>query len=150
MPPRWLLRSITAMTTSERFWAKVDTTGECWLWTASINPSGYGQFYDSERKGPVLAHRVAWMLAGNEIPEDMCVLHRCDVRNCVRVDHLFIGTKRDNSLDMAAKGRWRNQSEGKTECPKGHPYDFIDTNGKRRCRRCAREAGRRAYWKAKG
>lgn len=35
----------------------------------------------------------------------MCVLHRCDVRACIRPDHLWLGTKRDNSEDMLRKGR---------------------------------------------
>lgn len=37
----------------------------------------------------------------------MYVLHRCDVRNCVRLSHLWLGTLRENSLDMQRKGRAR-------------------------------------------
>jgi hypothetical protein len=35
----------------------------------------------------------------------MCVLHKCDRRACVNPDHLFTGTKKDNTLDMMRKGR---------------------------------------------
>lgn len=38
----------------------------------------------------------------------MCVLHRCDNRACWRVSHLFLGTKKDNTIDMYSKGRGPN------------------------------------------
>jgi hypothetical protein len=37
----------------------------------------------------------------------MCALHKCDTPLCVRPDHLFVGSKADNTQDMMAKGRWR-------------------------------------------
>jgi hypothetical protein len=33
-------------------------------------------------------------------------LHRCDVRNCVRPDHLWLGSQGDNIQDAIAKGRF--------------------------------------------
>lgn len=52
-----------------------------------------------------LAHRVAWTLHRGEIPDGMCVLHKCDVRDCVNPEHLFLGTVHDNIRDMDAKKR---------------------------------------------
>ena len=42
----------------ERFWAKVDRSGEHWLWTGATSKAGYGQIKLGGRKGKLLyAHR---------------------------------------------------------------------------------------------
>lgn len=86
-----------------RFWAKVDTSGPCWLWTGSLDTHGYGHL----RVGPriVLAHRLAWQFATGTWP-DLHVLHTCDTPRCVRFDHLFLGTDADNMADCVTKGRY--------------------------------------------
>jgi len=85
------------------FWAKVDVGDGCWLWTAGTDKYGYGLFYAGE--GMRLAHRLSWVMAKGEIPEGLCVLHRCDVPSCVRPGHLFLGTQAENNRDMRDKGR---------------------------------------------
>jgi hypothetical protein len=95
-------QSLRSATVAERFWSKVDTSGECWLWTGAINPTGYGALGRGVNSG---AHRVSWQLHYGEIPPGMEVCHRCDVRSCVRPDHLFLGPHADNAADMVRKGR---------------------------------------------
>ena len=76
---------------------------ECWLWTASKYPAGYGQIrVGGNMQG---AHRVSYELYIGPIPEGLFVLHRCDVRPCVNHGHLFLGTNADNVADMYLKGR---------------------------------------------
>ena len=88
----------------DRFWAKVDKSGECWLWTAAVNRAGYGKFSVSIGKHN-LAHRVAWKLKHGFIPDGVFVLHKCDTPACVRPSHLFLGSANDNVQDMMRKGR---------------------------------------------
>jgi hypothetical protein len=94
-----------------RFWARVNKNGPvpdidpalgpCWLWEGALFKLGYGQFWFNRRNRT--AHTVAWELA-NGAPASRLVLHKCNVKHCVRPTHLYDGTHRDNSLDCLAAG----------------------------------------------
>lgn len=88
----------------DRFWAKVQKSNDgCWLWTAYIGTWGYGRFMLNGKAEK--AHRVAWSLVYGPIPIGQLILHRCDTPACVRPEHLFLGSNKDNYDDMEAKGR---------------------------------------------
>lgn len=94
---------------AERFWEKVakGKPDECWEWTASRDKAGYGKISTERDSSPRRANRVAWELHHGPIPDGLWVLHRCDNPPCVNPAHLFLGTPRDNILDMHKKGRAR-------------------------------------------
>jgi hypothetical protein len=93
---------------AQRFWEKVDKTGDCWLWTAGLWGSNkrfqYGKFFDGSKH--ITAHRFALAESlGRPLGKNQKALHHCDNCLCVRPDHLFEGTQLDNIRDMARKGR---------------------------------------------
>lgn len=88
----------------ERFWSKVDKSGDCWLWTASVDRKGYGMF--GINRGNGRAHRIAWELANGPIPAGKQICHACDNPPCVNPDHLWLGTNRENMEDARLKGKW--------------------------------------------
>ena len=104
---------------SVRFWKRVNKTDTCWLWTGTRNPNGYGMIRARPGKTRDLTHRVSWMLHNGDIPDGLCVLHRCDNPACVRPEHLFLGTRADNVHDMVAKGRGaRGANSGSARYPR--------------------------------
>lgn len=98
------------MSLTKRFMEKVkaESLDECWEWQASLTRGGYGHFgiqwpgknYTMER-----SHRTSYKLFKGPIPEGMLVCHQCDNPLCVNPKHLFLGTHKDNAMDMMAKGR---------------------------------------------
>jgi hypothetical protein len=89
----------------ERFWNHVHKTDGCWLWTAGCNAKGYGVFNKGTGEGKALAHRMAYEFTTGASLDAPCLLHRCDVRNCVNPAHLHPGTRAENNQDMREKGR---------------------------------------------
>lgn len=76
---------------------------ECLEFTGCLNNQGYGQI-NRQGKG-ILAHRAAYEAKHGPIPKGKIVLHRCDNPACINIDHLTLGTMKDNSQDMSRKGR---------------------------------------------
>jgi hypothetical protein len=76
--------------------------GEC-LETDYFRRKGYGLC--KFRNKTIGAHRAFWISHKGEIPNDKQVCHTCDNRACIRIDHLFLGTAKDNTRDMFSKGR---------------------------------------------
>lgn len=140
----------------ERFWAKVDKNGPlwngtpCWVWTASFGSRGYGQFAIWPQR-PLGAHRISYEMLIGPIPEDKQIDHLCRNRSCVRPAHLEIVTARENTLRGMS---FASANARKLHCPKGHPYDllntyFVPSTGRRKCRICLHAQLREYYYRTK-
>lgn len=97
----------------EDIWKKIDKRGpdECWLWTASCDSGGYGQFRLQGRY--YKAHRIVFSIAKAPIDfrapesnyEKTHVLHRCDNTRCCNPAHLYLGDIWDNMRDKVERNR---------------------------------------------
>lgn len=97
-----------------RFWAKVQKTETCWIWTGARLPHGYGRIREALGHPKVVsAHRVSYEMHFGPVPDSQEVCHHCDNPSCVRPDHLFAASHKDNQRDMGRKGRsvWQRNPE---------------------------------------
>lgn len=93
-----------------RFLSKVkQSESGCHEWQAGLARGGYGKFQFTGKA--MQAHRVSYRLFRGEIPEGLCVMHKCDNRLCVNPEHLVLGTLVDNIADMDLKGRRGTKSK---------------------------------------
>ena len=126
----------------ERFWEKVDTSSDCWLWGASKYKAGYGCF--TIKKGGkwvnYRAHRFAYELLVGVIPSDKELDHLCRSRACVNPKHLEVVTHRVNCQRGDGGAKVAEINKAKTHCTRGHPYNeantYINGKGARMCRIC--------------
>ena len=75
----------------------------CIEWQGKRDKDGYGRVEVNGRE--IAAHRVAWAKENGLIPAGLLVLHSCDNPPCINIDHLRLGTHKDNMADMVARGR---------------------------------------------
>ncbi len=88
-------------------------TTECWLWTGTINPTGYGAYQTNWAKTVLKtqwSHRISYHLFKEaflpcENGYEKQVRHKCDNPKCVNPDHLEFGSQAENNSDRDSRGR---------------------------------------------
>jgi len=93
----------------ERFWVKV--TGQpdpdaCWIWLGSLTSGGYGRFHKCRINGKsivVRAHRFAYELMVDVIPEGLEPDHLCRNLRCVNPAHIELVT---HAVNVQRGARW--------------------------------------------
>lgn len=119
---------------SNRFWSKVDRSGDCWLWQAALGQDGYGKFQISGRgsrfqgdrqwQKTVRAHRLTWELVNGECPRGLYILHSCDAPACCDPAHLSPGTQALNIKQASERGRLLTGAEhaARRRMPRGERH----------------------------
>lgn len=103
----------------ERFWEKVNKNGlvpqhapelgPCWIWEATTNQKGYGQFWDSGKLH--LAHRWIFQKCEGTLPASIELDHQCFVPGCVRLTHLRPATRHQNQQNRHGANRQSRSRE---------------------------------------
>jgi hypothetical protein len=93
----------------KRLLNKVKIENECWLWEGCLNHVGYGQ--SSYRSKQMTVHRLSWKVFKGDFDSKLCVLHKCDNRNCINPEHLYLGNQCDNMQDAFDRGRKTTKRE---------------------------------------
>jgi len=130
--------------TVQRFWDKVKITDSCWEWQA-WRRNGYGMFSCDGKD--VQAHRYAYELMEDKIPDGLFIDHHCKNPKCVNPAHLEPVTNAENIRRGNSPPVINSK---KTHCPLGHPllgnniYLHPKTNT-RECKLC-RNARNKSYY----
>lgn len=113
---------------AQRLSARSKPQGDCIVYTFG-RPSRSGHRTMGFHGRVVGVHRIAWILAHGELAPGIAVLHRCDVPNCIKVNHLFLGTVADNNADRDRKGRHRPLPGSSNGSARLSEYQIIEIRG---------------------
>ncbi len=78
----------------------------CWSWKGYKSENGYPLLRLGGRKGyQERVSRIVLYLRNPIQDKNLCALHTCDNPECSNPDHLYWGTKKQNTQDMIDRGR---------------------------------------------
>ena len=81
----------------------VDPDNKCRFWSGGKDWDGYPMFWfegKTER-----ASRALWKAVHGNIPDGLVIRHKCDNPECLNLEHLELGTPKENTSDALKRGR---------------------------------------------
>lgn len=116
----------TSQQRQKLFYEKVEINEEtdCWEWCATIDPNGYGKFYDGTYLAP--AHRYSYRMHLGEVLPTLQIDHLCRNRKCVNPTHLEMVTAKEN-IRRGTQNLKGVTSKIKTHCKNGHEFTEENT-----------------------
>ena len=118
--------------------------GDCWEWSGSILPNGYGRIDRGKKYDTKLAHRLVYEALVGELDGSLVIDHICGNGLCVNPKHLEQVSQKENVYRAKTSIGYKNGH--KTHCKNGH--EFIESNtyvrkdrkNRRECKICRRNA----------
>jgi len=80
----------------KKFLKNVEKLNDCWEWKGALS-KGYGIFFYTKM---IKAHRFSYIYNKGKIEFGKLICHKCNNKKCVNPDHLYMGTHKDNMLDV--------------------------------------------------
>jgi len=97
--------------------------GDCIICTSHSKSNGYPVIVRNKKR--YYMKNYLWEKKHDKIPKGICVLHKCDNSACVNLKHLYLGTRKDNMVDMARRGR------GNRKLTNGQVIKVLESNKSR-------------------
>jgi hypothetical protein len=83
------------------------TDGGCHLFTGTLDANGYGKIASKDAEGKytqLRSHVASYLLNRGHIDAGLDVCHSCNVKNCVNPEHLYLGTRSENTQHACRDG----------------------------------------------
>lgn len=98
---------------------------DCIISHYAKDKDGYAVGYNPKTQRATRHHRQVYEQHHGEIPAGLVVRHKCDNPGCINIDHLELGTVKDNCNDKIKRMRCWNQKVTRQDI-----YDIRALKGK--------------------
>jgi hypothetical protein len=83
----------------------------CWLWTGAVDRRDYPRVVHDGKVINIVRYVLGRKL-GRPVRDGFFACHHCDRPRCLREDHLYEGTPKQNIADCIARGRFQPKGNG--------------------------------------